>query len=67
MLALRFKPGEHVVIGGNITVTVVEIKSGRVMLAFDAPRDINIVRGTVLNRLANERPVGERVFEDVPE
>ena len=37
MLALSRKPGEQVVIGGGITLTVLEVTKGRVRLAFDAP------------------------------
>lgn len=44
MLVLSRKPGESVVIGGNITVTVVETSGNRVRLAFDAPKDVRILR-----------------------
>ena len=37
MLVLSRKPGEQVVIGDGITLTVVEVRGGRVRLAFDAP------------------------------
>jgi carbon storage regulator len=45
MLILSRKPGEKVFIGGNITVTVVEVNGNRVRLAFDAPDDVRILRG----------------------
>jgi len=44
MQFLSRKPGEKVVIGGGITVTVVEVKGNRVRLAFDAPNDVRILR-----------------------
>ncbi|HXG09556.1 MAG TPA: carbon storage regulator [Gemmataceae bacterium] len=44
MLVLSRKPGEKVVIGGCITITVVEVDGRRVKLAFDAPSDVHILR-----------------------
>ena len=44
MLALSRKPGEKVVIGDGITLTVVEVRGGRVRLAFDAPDQVRILR-----------------------
>lgn len=48
MLVLSRKPGESVVIGGNITVTVVEVRGNRVRLAFDAPHEVCILRGELV-------------------
>ena len=45
MLVLTRKPGEKVVIGNGITVTVVEVQGNRVRLAFDAPDQVRILRG----------------------
>ena len=44
MLALSRKPGEKVVIGNGITLTVVEVRGDRVRLAFDAPDQVRILR-----------------------
>ena len=44
MLALSRKPGEKVVIGNGITLTVVEVRGDRVRLAFDAPEQVRILR-----------------------
>jgi carbon storage regulator len=44
MLVLTRKPGEKVIIDGNITITLVEIKGNRVRLAFDAPAQVPILR-----------------------
>jgi hypothetical protein len=44
MLVLSRKPGEQVVIGDGITLTVVEVRGGRVRLAFDAPDQVRIRR-----------------------
>jgi carbon storage regulator len=44
MLVLSRKPGEKVVIGDGITLTVIEVGGGRVRLAFDAPDQVRILR-----------------------
>jgi carbon storage regulator len=44
MLVLSRKPGEKVVIGSKIKVTVVEVKGNRVRLAFEAPDQVRILR-----------------------
>jgi carbon storage regulator len=48
MLVLTRKPGQKVVLGGNVTVTVVEIKGSQVRLAFDAPDHVCILRGELV-------------------
>ena len=54
MLALTRKPGERIVIGDNIVVTVVEIKGDHIRLAIDAPREIKIYRGEIYDDIAAE-------------
>jgi carbon storage regulator CsrA len=50
MLVLTRKLGEKLVIGGSITLTVVEIRGNHVRLAVDAPRHIRILRGELAGR-----------------
>ena len=50
MLALSRKPGEKVVIGNGITLTVVEVQGDRVRLAFDAPDQVRILRAELAGR-----------------
>jgi carbon storage regulator CsrA len=50
MLALSRKPGEKVVIGNGITLTVVEVRGDRVRLAFDAPDQVRILRTELAGR-----------------
>jgi carbon storage regulator len=50
MLVLSRKPGEQVVIGDGITLTVVEVRGGRVRLAFDAPDQVGIRRAELAPR-----------------
>ncbi len=44
MLVLSRKPGERILIGDDVTVTIVRIGPNTVRLGIDAPRDKNIVR-----------------------
>jgi carbon storage regulator len=44
MLVLSRKPGEKVVIGDNIRLTVVAIRGNHVRLGFTAPPDVSIQR-----------------------
>ncbi len=44
MLVLARKKGESVVINEEVTVTVVEIRGGKVRLGFGAPQEVPIVR-----------------------
>lgn len=44
MLVLSRKPGEKILIGENVTITIVRIGPNTVRLGIDAPRDMNIVR-----------------------
>lgn len=55
MLVLSRKQGERVVIGGQVVVTVLEIRADRVRLAFDAPREIPIHREEVYQRVTASR------------
>jgi carbon storage regulator len=45
MLVLSRKPGEKLVIGEGITVTVLEIVGRRVRLGVEAPDDVRVLRG----------------------
>lgn len=44
MLVLSRKAGEKILIGDNVTVTIVRIGPNTVRVGIDAPRDMNIVR-----------------------
>lgn len=44
MLVLSRKPGEKILIGDSIEVTIVRIGPNTVRLGIEAPRDINVRR-----------------------
>lgn len=56
MLCLAFAPGEYMMIGDSVVVQMEKITGDRCRLAVHAPKDIPIVRGTVLERTGGERP-----------
>ena len=62
MLVLSRKPGERVLIGNDVSVTIVRIGPNTVRLGIDAPRNMNIVR----EELCVELPVGCIQGERVP-
>ncbi|MCI0460860.1 MAG: carbon storage regulator [Gemmataceae bacterium] len=45
MLVLSRKPGEKLVIGDNITITILEVVGSRVRVGIEAPSDVRILRG----------------------
>lgn len=56
MLVLTRRRGEKVVIGQDVTVEVVDVKGGRVRLAFDAPQQVSIDREEVRITKDQEKP-----------
>jgi sRNA-binding carbon storage regulator CsrA len=56
MLKLTLLSNEYITINGDIVVQLSEIAGERAYLAIDAPRNVPIVRGTVLEREGVDRP-----------
>lgn len=62
MLVLSRQAGEQIVIGDNVTVTVIEVRGDTVRLGIDAPRSVAVNRAEVRraveasNREALETP-----------
>jgi carbon storage regulator len=44
MLVLTRRAGESIVIGNDVTVTVLEVRGDQIRLGIDAPRDVQIHR-----------------------
>jgi carbon storage regulator len=51
MLVLTRKPGQTVVIGESVRVTVIEISPGVVRLGFEAPPEVSIHREEVYREI----------------
>jgi carbon storage regulator len=52
MLVLTRKPGERILIGDNIVVTILDSRGDGVRIGIDAPRGITIQREEVLKAVA---------------
>ncbi len=63
MLVLSRKEGESIVIQGRIVVSVLNVRSHRVRIGIDAPKDIAVHRREILEAIMNEEPGERRVGE----
>ena len=51
MLVLSRRSGESIVLGGDITVTVLEVRGDVVRIGIDAPRSVKVHRAELLEQL----------------
>lgn len=49
MLVLSRKQGESIRINDNITINIVSVGPGRVKIAIDAPQNVTILRGELVD------------------
>ena len=54
MLILTRRVGESVMIGDNVTVTVLGVKGNQVRLGVNAPRDVAVHREEIYERIKTE-------------
>jgi carbon storage regulator len=59
MLILQRKAGESLVIGDDITVSVLSVDGARVRLAISAPRDMRILRSELVKATAANRDAAQ--------
>lgn len=64
MLILTRRVGEAVVIGEEVTVTVLGVKGNQVRIGVNAPKTVSVHRDEIFERIKNERE-GEREGTDV--
>ena len=50
MLVLSRNVGESIVVGGNITVTIVEVNNNQIRVGIDAPKSIPILRKELIEQ-----------------
>jgi carbon storage regulator len=65
MLVLSRKPGEQVVIGNGVTVTVLGVIGNRVRVGIDAPDQVRILRAELAGG-RGQPPGGQQSVERAP-
>lgn len=60
MLVLTRKVGEKLIIGDDITVSVIEVNRGSVRIGVEAPRRVSILRFEVYERIQEENVTASR-------
>ena len=64
MLVLSRKPGERILIGDDITVTIVRIGPNNVRLGIDAPKEVPVHRQEVYDAIRRDMAVSEQADAD---
>ena len=54
MLVLTRKPGESIIIGNDIVITVLEVRSDQIRIGIDAPRSVSVHREEVYLQVVQE-------------
>jgi len=64
MLILTRRVGESVIIGDNITLTVLGVRGHQVRLGVDAPKDVSVHREEIYQRIQKEKDDDEPSAHD---
>ncbi len=65
MLILTRRAGETVMIGSDITITVLGVKGNQVRIGINAPKDVAVHREEIFERIQSEKAGGDA--DDKPE
>lgn len=63
MLVLTRKPAEMIKIGDNIVVKVIKTARGTVKIGIEAPDDVRVIRGELLDNSVTPEPAIARLAE----
>ncbi len=66
MLILTRRAGETVMIGSDVTITVLGVKGNQVRIGINAPKDVAVHREEIYERIKSEKS-GESGAESTPE
>jgi carbon storage regulator len=65
MLALSRKPGESVVIGNDIEITILEVKGEQVKVGIKAPQSVAIYRKELFEQIQESNREASKISEDI--
>lgn len=64
MLALSRKPGESVIIGNDIEITILEVKGEQVKVGIKAPQSVAIYRKELFEQIQESNREASKISED---
>jgi carbon storage regulator len=64
MLVISRKSGETLMIGDSVSVTVLSVSGDKVAIGIDAPREITILRGELIETIESNRESSAQALKD---
>jgi len=64
MLILTRRVGESIIVGDDVTITVLGVKGNQIRLGVNAPKDISVHREEIYQRIKQEQRDNGRVADE---